>query len=257
MTIQSLIDCWVTSDPSYTWNPPATEAEIRAAEEKIGSALPSSLRELYRFFNGGNDIFGGLFFFPLEPNPDELGLTDATEMYIEWQWCNPQEVRLFAHEGASNVYGIWLPETNSEVFRQPIIEVGSIHEEGCMGVVGTNLESFLLGSSACSLIWSEIAALNAINDGEDPNAPKQLKQIQTALEMLQVPQHLRTPPYLGVDPFYVVYDEQLARDHLVQVKKWADRLLPDSLLADPSYISYSQRYTVTDLKKMFGEPKDD
>ena len=71
MTIQTLIDCWVTSDPAYTWEPPATESEIRAAEEKIGYTLPSSLRELYRFSNGTDDVFGGLFFSnstPIPPN---------------------------------------------------------------------------------------------------------------------------------------------------------------------------------------------
>lgn len=193
------------------------------------------------------------FFFQLHPNPTELlGLTNATQMYIEWHWYNPREVLLFAHEGGSDVFGIWMPKTNSKIFRQPIIEVGAIHEEGCMGVVGTNLESFLLGTSAYSLIWSEIAAINAVDEGEDPNAPKKLNQIQTALEMLQVPRHLRTPSCLGVDPFYVVYDEQLADEHLAEIRKWADPLLPDSLLA--SYGSYKQEYTVTDLKKLFGEP---
>ena len=258
MTIQKLIDCWKTSDPSYTWNPPATEEEIRAAEEKIGSTLPSSLRELYGFFNGGDDILGQLFFYRLEPTPDELlGLTNATEMYIEWQWCNPQEVLLFADEGGSDVYGIWLPETDSEVFRQPIIEVGSIQEEGCMDVVGTNLESFLLGRSAYYLMLSEISALTdveiAVEDEEDPtDALKQLKQIQTALEMLQVPQHLRT------EPFHAVYEERFGPasewrgvdHHFAQIRKWADPLLPN-----PYADSYSQRYTVTDLKKLFGEPK--
>ena len=254
MTIQKLIDCWKTSDPSYTWNPPATEAEIRAAEENIGFTLPSSLRELYGFFNGGEDIFGGLFFYPLESTPDELGLTDATEMYIQWQWYNPREVLLFAHEGASNVYGIWLPETDSEVFRQPIIEVGSIHEEGCMGVVGTNLESFLLSLTAAHLIDLEIEALH--DDGENPNAVMQLKRVQTALDMLKVPQRLRRKGLTIIaavnDPSILLDDEQ----DFVKIRKWADPLIPDSLLANPYYSSYSQRYTVTDLKKLFGESKD-
>ncbi len=259
MTIQKLIDSWAASDPSHTWSPPAIEAEIRAAEEKIGSPLPSSLRELYGFFNGGNDTLGQLFFYRLQPTPDDLlGLTNATQMYIEWGWCNPQEVLLFADEGASDVYGIWLPETNSEVFRQPIIEVGAIHEEGCMDVVGTNLESFLLGRSAYYLMQSEIRALThieiAVEDGKDPtNALKQLKQIQTALEMLQVPQHLRT------EPFYATYEEQFGSDaasdwnvnhHFCQLRKWADPLLPE-----PYADSYTQKYTVTDLKKLFSEPR--
>ena len=256
MTIQTLIDCWTTSDPSYNWNPPATEVEIRAAEERIGFTLPPSLRELYQFSNG-DAILTTLFLFPLHPRPTDasLALIEATEMYIERQWYNPREVLLFADVGGSEVYGIWLPETDSEVFRQPIIEVGSIHEEGCMAVIGTSLKSFLLGKSAYCLMQSEISALTdveiAIENGENPtDALKELKQIQTALEMLQVPQHLRT------EPFHAAYEERFgpASDwrvdhHFAQIRKWADPLLPN-----PYADSYIQRYTVTDLKKLFGKP---
>ena len=257
MTIQTLIDCWVTSDPFDTFNPPATEAEIRAAEAKIGSTLPLPLRELYRFSNG--DWIFNLGFYrlapnPLAPNPPQefFGVTNANEKYIEWGWHIPQEIRLFATMGGSDVFGIWLPETNSQIFRHPIIEVGSMPgEDGCMGVAGTNLVSFLRGWSAYHLMDTEIDALTAVEDGEDADAPNRLKRLQTALEMLQVPQHLRTKP------FYENYEERFGIDpmsdrgvdhHFSQLRKWADPLLPD-----PYGSSYGQRYTITDLKKLFGE----
>lgn len=254
MTIKRLIDSWVTLAPSYTWNPPATESEISTAEETIGSAIPSSLRKLYQFSNG-DAILDTLFLFPIRPTADSLlGLTNATEIYIEWGWCNPQEVLLFADERASNVYGIWLPETTSEVFRQPIIEVGSIHEEGCMGVVGTNLESFLLSLTVAHLIDLEIEAL--YDYSEDPNAVIQLKRVQTALDMLKVPQRLRRKGLTIIaalnDKSILLEDEQF----FVKIRKWADPLFPDSLLANPYSSSYSQRYTVTDLKTLFGESRD-
>ena len=237
MTIQKLIDCWAASDPSYTWNPPATEAEIRAAEEKIGSVLPSSLRELYQFSNG-DDIVDAVFLFPLHPNNiSSLGLSNSTAMLKEWSWHNPPEILLFATNGLSEAYGIWLPETDREVFKQPIIEVAPT-DEGCMGVVGTNLTSFLLGRSAYHLIF-EI-------DSEEPDAANKLERLQTALDMLQVPQMLRHVEWFGGDDVR----------HLVQIIKWADPLLPDSLLSNPCSSSYTQKYTVTDLKKLFGEPRD-
>ena len=127
-----------------------------------------------------------------------------------------------------------------------------------MGVVGTNMESFLLSRSAYYLMQSEISVLAhirvAVEDGKDPTDAliKQLGQIQTALDMLQVPQHLRT------EPFYATYEERFGDKpddwrvdhHFPQIRKWADPLLPD-----PYGDSYTQRYTVTDLKKLFGKPK--
>lgn len=234
MTLQTLIDSWVTSDPSRTWKPPATEAEIRAAEEKLGYALPSSLRDLYRFSNGDDNVdkVPSVDFFTL------LWLTEANENFIEWGWHIPQEVRLFAGMGGEEHFGIWLPETESKIFNHPIIEVGELFEPGCMGVVGTNLTSFLLGKT----VWSLLIDTYYLKDSKEPDARDKLKQIQTAFDMLQVPQSFRR-----VDPFG--HDSE--RQYL-EIIKWADPLLPDSLLA--SYGSYEQEYTVTDLKKLFGAP---
>ena len=47
MTIQMLLNVWITSDPFQSIEPPTTEADIRAAEAKIGASIPPSLRELY------------------------------------------------------------------------------------------------------------------------------------------------------------------------------------------------------------------
>ena len=72
MTIQTLIDCWVTSHPSETFSPPATEQEIQEAEATIGATFPPPLRELYRFTNG-HWIFD-LDFYQLELNEHGFGL---------------------------------------------------------------------------------------------------------------------------------------------------------------------------------------
>ena len=53
MTIQMLFDVWQATEEDPSVNPPATEAEIQAAEEKIGAPLPNLLREIYQLFNGG------------------------------------------------------------------------------------------------------------------------------------------------------------------------------------------------------------
>ncbi len=234
MTIQTLFDAWQATEIDPSVNPPATESEIQAAEQKIGATLPQSLREVYQLFNGG--WFWELDFLPLEPTPKSYGLTRGNEQFIEYGWHIPKEIRLFAGMGGEENFGIWLAETGNPIYNHPIIEVGELHDEGCMGIVGTNLISFLSGWSAFQLVMTEDSELWKVELGEDKDAPNRLQRIQTALDMRKVPQSLRSEHH-HEDP-----DENFA-----QLRKWADPLLPD-----PHGDSYNQRYTIADLKRLFG-----
>ena len=234
MTIQTLFDAWQATEIDPSVNPPATESEIQAAKNKIGPTLPQSLREVYQLFNGG--WFWELNFLPLEPTPKSYGLTRGNEQFIEYGWDIPTEIRLFALEGGSDLFGIWLAEAGNPIYNHPIIEVGMIFDAGCMGIVGTNLISFLCGWSAFQLVMAEDSELSKVELGEDKDAPNRLQRIQTVLDTLEVPQSLRSEHH-HEDP-----DENFA-----QLRKWADPQLPD-----PSGNSYTQRYTITDLKKLFG-----
>ena len=225
MTIQTLFDAWIASDPLQSITPPATEADMRQAEVTIGTPLPPLLREIYLLFNG--DWMWDLDFYQLELNEHGFGLVNANEKYIEWSWRIPQEIRLFAAMGGSEVFGIWLPRCGNPIYNHPIIEVGTIFEEGCMGVAGTNLISFLRGWAAYHLVTDERDEL--AEGGE------KLSRLQTALDMLQVPQSLRGDNF---------------DDEMAPFRKWADPQLPD-----PSGNSYTQRYTITDLKRLFGESR--
>lgn len=126
MTIQMLVDVWKVSGAHHSMKPPATEADIRTAEAK-------SIRYLM-------EVGLGDCVFSPRPPPDHYALTNANEKYIEYRWHTPQEIRLFADEGGSDVFGIYQPETGNPIYNYPIIEVGGMpDEDGCMGVVGTNL----------------------------------------------------------------------------------------------------------------------
>lgn len=248
MTLQTLVESWKTSGAYNSVEDPATEADIKKVEATIGAQLPTSLREVYQLFDGG--WMWDLDFYQLDLNEHGFGLVNANEKYIEWGWHIPKEIRLFARMGGSSVFGIWLPETDNPIYNHPIIEVGTIFEGGCMGVAGTNLISFLRGWSAYHLMEHEIDALNAVEEGESAN---RLIQIQMALSMLQVPQHLLR------EPFYEDYEERFGSDpmsdwsvdhHFSQLRKWADPQLPD-----PYGRSYNQEYTIADLKRIFGESK--
>ena len=239
MTIQMLIDAWKSAGVYYNVETSATEAEIQAAEATIGAQLPTSLREIYPLFNGG--WIWDLQWFPLDASPDEeLAVTNANELYIGWEWRIPQEIRLFAHTGGEEVFGIWLPSCGNPIYNHPVIEVGELAgEEGCMGVAGTNLLSFLRGWSAFHLVLEESGELWKVELGEDKDAPNRLKRIQTALDMRQVPPSLRAAHH-DDDP----------GENFALLRKWADPQLPD-----PSGDSYTQRYTITDLKRIFGESR--
>ena len=150
-------------------------------------------------------------FFSLEPPPEHYALTNSNEKYIEYEWYIPQEIRLFADDGGEEVFGIWLPETGNPIYNHPIIVVGELPgDEGCMGVVGTNLISFLRGWSAFHLIAQEL-------DESKESA---------FLDTLEVPQSLRAEHH-HEDP-----DENFA-----QLRKWADPLLPDPAGSIPLLIS--------------------
>ena len=238
MTLQTLVESWKTSGAYNSVEDPATEAGIKKAEATIGAQLPTSLREVYQLFNGG--WIWELDFYQLDLNEHGFGLVNANEKYIEWGWHIPKEIRLFAGDGGGGGFGIWLLACGNPIYNHPIIEVGELAgEEGCMGIAGTNLISFLRGWSAFHLVMEEDDELWKVELGEDKDAPNRLKRIQTFLDTLEGPQSFRAEHH-HEDP-----DENFA-----QLRKWADPQLPD-----PSGDSYNQQYTITDLKRIFGESK--
>ena len=214
MTIQTLFDAWKSAGAHHNVQAPATEAEIQAAETKIGVALPKLLREVYQLFNGG--WMWDLPWLSLEPTSTYYGVTDGNEKLIEYGWHIPQEIRVFGDNGGGNPFGIWLPACGNPIFDQPIIDVADPGEDGCMGVAGTNLLSFLRGWSAFRLMLKELDKSKEI----------------TFLDTLEVPQPLREGEYLP--------------DDIAPFRKWADPQLPD-----PSGDAYSQQYTIGDLKRIF------
>ena len=152
--------------------------------------------------------------------PKIYGLTRGNEQFIEYGWDIPKEIRLFALEGGSDLFGIWLTEAGNPIYNHPIIEVGMIFEAGCMGIVGTNLISFLCGWSVFRLLAQELDKSKEV----------------AFLDSLQVPQYLRAEHHHEDD-----------EQNFVQLRKWADPSLPD-----PYGDSYSQQYTIADLKQLFG-----
>jgi cell wall assembly regulator SMI1 len=65
------LDAWYAANlalPEHGFNPPATDAQIDAAEQLIGLKLPQSFRDLYRWHDGENDdLCGHIYGLPLLP----------------------------------------------------------------------------------------------------------------------------------------------------------------------------------------------
>ena len=215
MTIQTLFDAWIASGVHASIEAPATEAEIQAAEATIGAQLPSSLREIYPLFNGG--WAWELDFYPLNIPPDNslFALANSNEKYIEHGWNIPKEIRIFAGDGGGGGFGIWLLACGNPIYDHPVIEVGELAgEEGCMGLAGTNLLSFLRGWSAFHLVLEESGELWKVELGEDKDAPNRLKRIQrtghatSAIESLEFLGKLQVPRWLRYEHFdEIQYDD--------------------------------------------------
>ena len=144
---------------------------------------------------------------------------------------------MFANNGGEESFGIWLDDCNNPSFNHPIIEVGEFPDDPrCMGVAGTNLLSFLRGFSAYHLTEAE---MDRDFRGED------ILPIKKALDMLLVPQSLRGEDFDESPHFDKISTGGDTR--FSALRQWADPNLPD-----PYGDSYSQQYTIADLKKLFG-----
>lgn len=215
MELTSLINSWTLSQPLHTFYLPAAEAEVLAVEKEIGHKVPSSLRGLYLFSNGLNLLGSNLNVYPLRKSESRwAGLSNLSTQLRDWKWSVPAEVLIFADNGAELYFGVWLPETQSETFRNPIIEVGE-GQGHCMSIVGTNLISFLVGWTAYYLLM--------------------YKAESAALDAIALPHSLR--------------DRGLDDELFADLRRWADPGLPDPY-PDP----YRKGYTVEAFKKLFGTP---
>jgi hypothetical protein len=169
MTIQTLICAWTVAGDSGDMAPGATEEELRAVEAQIGVLLPPALRALYRATNGAYLLDGNLRLYPLQAPEGEFSLVAASDMLRQWDWTVPTEILVFGDDGQGDSFGIWLPQTPDDRYDHPVVEIGEIFEPGCMAVVGTSLDRFLLAWSAYYLLLEEApaSALDAIGFPRD------------------------------------------------------------------------------------------
>jgi hypothetical protein len=200
---------------NHILNDGATQESLRLISERLGLPIPTDFRRLYEFSDGAQLLDGNFNYWPVRG--PKFSLWESREFLQSCKNVIPEEVLVFADNGSDLLFGIWLQPTGSRIFEMPIVEIGQIHEPGCMAIAGTALAPFMKGWIAYYLLLDD-------------------KRPAKALDILGLPKELRfTAEEMG--------DEEFAR-----LRQWADPQLPDSI-TDP----YKARFDAEALKRIFSE----
>lgn len=210
--LQLILRTWRAAPPAFQrWNAPATEAQLKAAETELGIPIPGMLRRIYEISNGAELLGGNLMINGGEPL---VSFPTASSELRRYRWLIPENVQVFGGNGQGDLLGLWIDGPPSDA--PPVVEIGQLFESGCMALVGTSFDRFLLWWTALYLQVCE--------------APPHL------LDMLRVPSNLRSD-----DPD----DELIAR-----LCVWAD---PNLIRVPPS--PYKDRLTPERVRDLLHEPR--
>jgi hypothetical protein len=214
MNLSKLIQAWEISNTTCSFEKPASDRDLLQAEESLGIRLPPTLRSLYQYSDGMYLLDGNLSIYPVLGSGDNLGLTNASSKLREWGWPIPDEVLVFGNNGSDELFGIWYPDTGSQIFRCPVLEIAEIFDGPNMAVLATDLMPFLFG---WSLYYLRILEADRIT-----------------LDVLEIPDSMRFSA------------DDLDEMHFIEFRRWADPTLPD-----PAPDAYTGGYDAEGLRKLF------
>ena len=215
MNIADLVEIWRVDTARNTLAAPATDSYLQRAETALGFRLPVEFCDFYRHCNGADLLDGNLTVFPLVGDATRLGIVDATHKYRGWNWLIPEELVLFGHNGAGDVFGLWLDRTVAEKPTAPVVEVGEIFEPDCLALAGTSFARFLVGWTA---YYTLLCGRN-----------------EAVLDRIGLPEALRFA------------EEDLDDEAFTAIRRWAD---PG--LANPNASPYRDRLNPEGLRAKLG-----
>lgn len=211
--LDTLIQCWQVQKKLHIFHPPATETELRLAEEAVAHQFPEALRKVYEFSDGLQLYDGNLKIYPL--SSDESGLAASSAQCHEW-FKIPAEVVVFANNGSDEHYGIWCGESHNETFGNPVIEVAELFEDpDCMAIQSTDLVPFL----------RSLTAFFSLSYGAN----------EEVLQILNLPSSLQVTARDVNDELYG------------KIRAWSDPALPD-----PNPEPYTRGIDAAQLKSELG-----
>lgn len=207
-----ILDAWAATASMHQPHPAADPAGVTAAEHAIGQRLPQAFPELYLVHDGGGWLGHNLNLLPLDDGNEagEGSVTRAAAAYRGFGWPVPDEVVVIGNDGASDIFGLWLP---GEEERPLVVTIGAIFEPGSMGVAGQDLNAFLRSRTAYYLLLPPDETTSA------------------GLDALDVPAELR---YRDPD------DTAWAK-----INEWASPTVPPALMD-----AYEARLTAADLHRI-------
>ena len=163
--IETIVRSWKISGDSDL-EKPASAAQIRKVEERLGLSLSEECVALYRLCNGADVLSGNISIYPLYGR--KRSLLWAANYFRDYDEPIPPGMVVFAGNGLGGFFGFWpMPDGTTQVIESD--------GNGSMTVVGTSLARFLRGRSAYYFL------------GEEADAP---------LDLLGLPTHLRAPSML-------------------------------------------------------------
>lgn len=198
--LEVLKRAWALSPALHQIPAAAPEKALRAIEKQLGLPLPADLRALYRVSDGPSLFLGNLNIYPSDARR-EITLGRAADVFRARGWPVPDEILVFADDGAGSLYGIWTGAVADPRFPSPpspVVEIIESEEPEALGLAATSLVRFLVFQTA-------LGALQA--GGADE-----------VLAALDVPEYLRR-----MDP---------ADPDLERLREWADPDLPHKV-SDP------------------------
>ncbi len=189
-----ILDAWAATADWHAPNPAAAPDDVTAAEHVIGRRLPQAFRELYLVHDGGGWLGHNLNLLPLDDGNEESegSVTGAAAAFRRFGWPVPDEVVVIGDDGASDIFGLWLPKVEE---RPLVVTIGAIFEPGCMGIAGQDLNAFLRARTAYYLLLPD-------------------DTMSAGLDALDVPVELRAP-----DPDDTTW---------TQINEWASPTVPPS-----------------------------
>lgn len=198
--LEILKRAWALSPALHQLPSAAPEKALRAIEKSLGLPLPADLRALYRVSDGPSLFLGNLNVYPSDARR-EITLGRAADVFRDRGWPVPDEILVFADDGAGSLYGIWTGVVADPRFPSPpspVVEIIESEEAEALALAATSLVRFLVFQTA-------LGALQAGGTDE-------------VLAALDVPEYLRR-----MDP---------ANPDLERLREWADPDLPHKV-SDP------------------------
>ena len=197
--LDDVLAAWRLSGELGQAEPPASDGDLRRAEQVLGRRLPPAIVRLYAAVGGGSFAGGNLTLHPAVPEVDNgegLSLATAADLLRTWGWPVPEPLVVFGDNGAGDAFGVWVPRDGAG--SPVVVQLGEVFEERCLAVVGDDLPSFLCGWTAYYLLLAD--------EGSD---------VSDALDALGVPPSLRSLEEDGSD------------DEFFRLLRWASPNLPD------------------------------